>query len=136
MPWSNLWHWQKFERFHYHVFETDNEFILGQLCYAEAWFLIQSGFFISFDTCEYHSKTAKLCLPPLFSIHGRFHGSEEGEIEAWHGHSWSESRDYISLYIYWVAANWYSFVETFKTKNGHSFWLYGPFFIILKLFES
>ena len=28
------------------------------------------------------SKTAKLCLPPLFSIHGRFHGSEEGEIEA------------------------------------------------------
>ena len=28
------------------------------------------------------SKTAKLCLPPLFSIHERFHGSEEGEIEA------------------------------------------------------
>ena len=27
------------------------------------------------------SKLAKLCPPPLFSINGRFHGSEEGEID-------------------------------------------------------
>ena len=67
---------------------------------------------------------------------GRLSGNGKGEIEAWHGHSWSERRDYISLYIYWVVANWYSFVETFKTKNGHSFWLYCPCFIILKPFES
>ena len=38
------------------------------------------------NLCQYRrqrvpSKTAKLCLPPLFSIHGHFHGSEEGEIE-------------------------------------------------------
>ena len=46
------------------------------------------------------SKLAKLCPPPLFSINGRFHGSEEGEIEAWYGHSWSASRDYILLYVY------------------------------------
>ena len=42
-------------------------------------------------------KLAKLCPPPLFSIHGRFHGSEEVEIEACHWRSWSEMRDYIYL---------------------------------------
>ena len=33
-------------------------------------------------------------------MHGRLSGNGKGEIEAWHGHSWSERRDYISLYIY------------------------------------
>ena len=28
------------------------------------------------------SKLAKLCLPPLFSMHGRLPGNERGEIEA------------------------------------------------------
>ena len=82
------------------------------------------------------SKGAKLFYEGDFWLHGRFHGSEEGEIEAWHGHSWIERRDYISLYIYWVTTNWYSFLKTFKTKNDHSFWSYGPFSIILKPFES
>ena len=52
------------------------------------------------------------------------------------GHSWIENRDYIFLYINWVIANWYSFLKTFKTTNGHSFWSHDPFFIILTPFES
>ena len=43
------------------------------------------------------SKGAKLCKEEDFWINGRFSGNGKGEIEAWHEHSWSESRDYISL---------------------------------------
>ena len=71
-----------------------------------------------------------------FFVHGHLHENERGEIEAWYGHSWSEGRDYISLYINWVTANRYSFLKTFKTTNGQSFRSHGPFFIILTPFES
>ena len=73
-----------------------------------------------------------------FLMHGRLAGNERGEMEAWYGHSWSESRDYIILYIYWVIANWYSFVKVFKTTNYHNVSVRSdcPFFIILTPFES
>ena len=73
------------------------------------------------------SKLAKLCHHPLFSMHGRNRGMSHA---TWHRHSWSESRDYISLYVYWVIAIWYSSINSFTIKNVHSFRLHGPFFII------